>query len=115
MTTAATLWLVTVIGPCFGGQLVLGAVTTVLGVITLWLLKWVDVVIQRRNRAALTITCEALWNVVKRMTELVVTWAPSFIQPEVESFAALACDRHLAAWDRRNSERFDMGALYDKP
>jgi len=54
VTTAATLWLVTVIGLCLGGgQLVLGAVTTLLGVTRLWLLKWVDIVIPRQHRAAL--------------------------------------------------------------
>jgi len=72
VTTAATLWLVTVIGLCLGGgQLALGIVTTVLGVMTLWLLKWVEVMIPRQHRAALTITCEAKWDVVERLTELV--------------------------------------------
>ena len=43
VTTAATLWLVTVIGLCFGGgQLVLGGAATVLGLVALWVLKWVE-------------------------------------------------------------------------
>ena len=43
VTTAATLWLVTVIGLCLGGgQLVLGAVTTLLGLIALWGLKAIE-------------------------------------------------------------------------
>jgi putative Mg2+ transporter-C (MgtC) family protein len=72
VTTAATLWLMTIIGLCLGGgQLALGIVATVLGVTTLWLLKWVDVVIPRQHRAALTITCNAQWDVVERLTELV--------------------------------------------
>jgi putative Mg2+ transporter-C (MgtC) family protein len=72
VTTAATLWLVTVIGLCLGGgQLVLGVVTTILGVTTLWLLKWVDIVIPRQHRAALTITCDAQWDVAERLTDLV--------------------------------------------
>jgi putative Mg2+ transporter-C (MgtC) family protein len=72
VTTAATLWLVTVIGLCLGGgQLVLGGVTTALGVTTLWLLRWVDAAIPRQHRAALTITCDAKWDVVERVTELV--------------------------------------------
>jgi hypothetical protein len=37
VTTAATIWLVTVIGRCFGGgQLGLGAAATVIGVAALW-------------------------------------------------------------------------------
>ncbi len=43
VTTAATLWMVTVIGLCFGGgQWVLGVVATLLAVLTLWGLKRVD-------------------------------------------------------------------------
>jgi uncharacterized membrane protein YhiD involved in acid resistance len=59
VTTAATLWLVTVIGLCFGGgQLVLGAAATVLAVITLWVLKWVDVMIPREHRARLVVVAD---------------------------------------------------------
>src|ERR1700742_4048384 len=51
-TTAATLWVMTVIGLCLGGgQLALGIVTTALTVITLWILKWVDQTMPREHRA----------------------------------------------------------------
>jgi putative Mg2+ transporter-C (MgtC) family protein len=64
VTTAATLWLMTVIGLCLGGgQLVLGVVTTVLAVITLWLLRWVDVIIPREHRARVVVTCLPGWSV----------------------------------------------------
>ena len=54
VTTAATLWLVTVIGLCLGGgQLILGMVATGLAVVTLWVLKWIDVMIPREHRARL--------------------------------------------------------------
>jgi putative Mg2+ transporter-C (MgtC) family protein len=54
VTTAATLWLVTVIGLCFGGgQLVLGIAATMLAVLILWALKWIDLVIPREHRARL--------------------------------------------------------------
>src|ERR1700742_458088 len=50
VTTAATLWVVTVIGLCFGGgQLALGIAATALTVITLWILKWVDLIIPREH------------------------------------------------------------------
>jgi putative Mg2+ transporter-C (MgtC) family protein len=59
VTTAATLWLVTVIGLCLGGgQLLLGIVATILTVITLWALKWVDRAIPREHRAKLTVTSD---------------------------------------------------------
>jgi putative Mg2+ transporter-C (MgtC) family protein len=53
VTTAATLWLVTVIGLCLGGG------------------QLVDIVIPRQHRAALTITCDAQWDVAERLTDLV--------------------------------------------
>ena len=65
VTTAATLWLVTVIGLCLGGgQLVLGVVATALAMITLWALKWVDLMIPREHRARLILTSDASWDTV---------------------------------------------------
>jgi putative Mg2+ transporter-C (MgtC) family protein len=56
VTTAATLWVVTVIGLCLGGgQLGLGVTATLFGVITLWMLKWLDMRIPREHRAMLVI------------------------------------------------------------
>ena len=51
VTTAATLWVVTVIGLCFGGgQLALGGCATGLAVFTLWALVVLDVRIPRDHR-----------------------------------------------------------------
>jgi len=56
VTTAATLWVVTVIGLCFGGgQLGLGAAAATLSIGTLWALKWVDLRLPRLQRATLVI------------------------------------------------------------
>jgi putative Mg2+ transporter-C (MgtC) family protein len=56
VTTAATMWLMTVIGLALGGgQLVLGMVATVLAVMTLGALKWVDYFIPRERRARLIV------------------------------------------------------------
>jgi putative Mg2+ transporter-C (MgtC) family protein len=60
ITTAATLWMMTVIGLCFGGdQLGLGIAATLLAVTTLWVLKWVDMHIPREHRAMLMIVADA--------------------------------------------------------
>jgi putative Mg2+ transporter-C (MgtC) family protein len=60
ITTAATLWVMTVIGLCFGGdQLGLGVAATLLAVFTLWALRWVDMRIPREHRAMLTIVADA--------------------------------------------------------
>ncbi len=56
VTTAATLWIISVIGLCFGGgQLSLGLTATVLSIITLWILKWLDTFIPRDHRAQVSI------------------------------------------------------------
>jgi putative Mg2+ transporter-C (MgtC) family protein len=72
VTTAATLWVMTVIGLCLGGgQLILGITTTILAVITLWALRWIDLVIPRAHRARLTVTCPAQWSVVEELPKLI--------------------------------------------
>src|SRR5215472_574420 len=72
VTTAATLWLITVIGLCLGGgQLVLGIAATALGVITLWLLKSVDLVIPREHRARVVVSSDSSsWSVVDEVPRL---------------------------------------------
>lgn len=72
VTTAATLWIMTVIGLCLGGgQLILGSVATVLAVLTLWALRWIDLIIPREHRAKLAVTCAAQWNVLDEIPKLV--------------------------------------------
>ncbi len=56
VTTAATLWYVTVIGLCLGGgQIALGIAATVLGIAALWLLQWFELRMRRERRATLSI------------------------------------------------------------
>jgi putative Mg2+ transporter-C (MgtC) family protein len=74
VTTAATLWVLTVIGLCFGGgQLVLGIVATVLSVITITGLQWLDVRIPRRQRAILILESPATAAAILAVTELIAT------------------------------------------
>jgi len=57
ITTAATLWFVTVVGLCFGGgQLVLGSVALAIGLIVLWSLQWVERRLPRDRYATLVAT-----------------------------------------------------------
>ena len=73
VTTAATLWLMTVIGLCLGGgQLLLGITATVLTVVTLWVLKWIDVMIPREHRARLVLAGELSWQVVDDVPRLLL-------------------------------------------
>ncbi len=59
ITTAATLWIVTVIGLCFGGgQLALGAAATAIALVLLWGLKYVESYIRRDRQAALILVLD---------------------------------------------------------
>lgn len=59
VTTAATLWYVTIIGLCLGGgQIELGVAATVIGVLALWFLNWIESRLRRECRARLYIELE---------------------------------------------------------
>ncbi|MGO4683784.1 MgtC/SapB family protein [Hyphomicrobium sp. 2TAF46] len=56
VTTAATIWAVTVIGICFGGgQILLGSAGTALIILTLLILRWIDIRIPRDHRGELIV------------------------------------------------------------
>ncbi|HEY1629271.1 MAG TPA: MgtC/SapB family protein, partial [Tepidisphaeraceae bacterium] len=57
ITTAATLWFVTVVGLCFGGgQIMLGIVATILGLMILWSLKFVENAMRQDTRATISLS-----------------------------------------------------------
>jgi putative Mg2+ transporter-C (MgtC) family protein len=59
VTTAATLWYVTVVGLCFGGgQILLGWIATGLGFFVLWGLSWVEKLMPVQHHARLTVTVD---------------------------------------------------------
>jgi putative Mg2+ transporter-C (MgtC) family protein len=59
VTTAATLWYVTVIGLCFGGdQIALGWLATALGCIVLWAMKPVENFMVTEHEAKLTLALD---------------------------------------------------------
>jgi hypothetical protein len=59
VTTAATLWIATVIGLCLGGgQLGLGALSTALGIFTLWGMHWIDARVRREHTRILVVATE---------------------------------------------------------
>ena len=60
VTTAATLWMATVIGLCFGGdQLMLGAVATAITLFVLWGMKAIDDRLPKVSEGTLEVTAEA--------------------------------------------------------
>jgi len=59
VTTAATLWFVTVIGLCLGGgQLTLGIAATVIGIVVLWVLRWIEDFLPRDQIGTLVVTSD---------------------------------------------------------
>jgi putative Mg2+ transporter-C (MgtC) family protein len=59
VTTAATMWCVTVIGLCLGGgQIGLGIAATAIGLAALWALQWIESRMRRDRRARLGVEVE---------------------------------------------------------
>jgi putative Mg2+ transporter-C (MgtC) family protein len=59
VTTAATLWYVTLVGLCFGGgQMLLGWLATAIGVAVLWGLRWFESVMAVEQHASLALTLD---------------------------------------------------------
>lgn len=73
ITTAATLWMMTVIGLCFGGgQLRLGIEATLLSLFTLFILKWLDARLPREHRATLVLRADAAGSVTRELDALLL-------------------------------------------
>jgi putative Mg2+ transporter-C (MgtC) family protein len=59
VTTAATLWYVTVLGLCFGGgQMLLGWLATLVGALVLWGLRWFENTMLVEQYASLLVTID---------------------------------------------------------
>jgi putative Mg2+ transporter-C (MgtC) family protein len=72
VTTAATLWVVTVIGLCLGGgQIGLGLAATGLTLLTLWALKFLDILIPRENRALLVVKTDLRSSSASELLDLI--------------------------------------------
>lgn len=86
VTTAATLWIVTVIGIVFGGgQLVLGSALTVIVFAVLWLLKLAEDRLRQEQRGALVLSIagpkpsdEDLHGLIREGGHRVAAWSPVF-------------------------------------
>jgi putative Mg2+ transporter-C (MgtC) family protein len=70
LTTAASLWLSTVIGLCFGsGQLILGVAGTVIGVLALWGLHWLEHFLPRERHGMLLVEARGVNDLSNLATE----------------------------------------------
>lgn len=86
VATAATLWFMTLVGLTLGaGELLLGAIVTVAGLLLLWGLEWADLKIHRRFRAFLRIAAEPdrlpeaeLRHLIGGSGQRIVAWAITY-------------------------------------
>ena len=102
VTTAATLWLITVIGLCLGGgQLVLGLAATALAVITLWALQWVDRAIPREHRARLIIAGDSELRAIVELPRLIgeLGYHARFVEVERRNDGLIDCSFDVS-WRR---------------
>lgn len=93
VTTAATLWLVTVIGLCIGGgQIELGLAATALGLFALWILKWIERSLKRQFRSRLSIELEEGGPEERELRRMLVA-------------AGLEIEESSLGWDRARRRR----------
>lgn len=105
VTTAATLWFATVMGLCFGGgQIYLGGVSALLGIIILRGLGWFEQRWSYNQAAILYLTMkgqvanpEELSSLLKQRGCLVENWSFSFSKEKMKS--KLSCEVH---WRRHS-------------
>ena len=96
VTTAATLWFVTVIGLAFGGgQFALGAIATAVGAFVLWVVRLVDSLMVRSFRARLTLTIDASAGVIDGLRERLRTSGLAIVATTVQ----IAPDHRVYVYD----------------
>lgn len=110
VTTAAMLWFVTVIGLCFGGgQYLLGGIGSVLGLVVLWGLRFVEHKLERRKAAWLTVCFAIDSDCPKRLAEQLAQRGCAF-EPRgsrLEPRDGICESRYLVRW----KEAFDVHAV----
>jgi putative Mg2+ transporter-C (MgtC) family protein len=75
VTTAATLWMMTVIGLCFGGgQIPLGVEATGLSLVILFALRWLDVRIPREQHVNVVVEVEGPTGTSAELNALIAPW-----------------------------------------
>jgi putative Mg2+ transporter-C (MgtC) family protein len=107
VTTAATLWFVTVIGLCFGGgQYALGAAGGVIGLMVLWGLRYVEHRLERRKAAWLTVRYAIDSDCPRRLIEQLAPLGCTLTLrgSHVEASGGSGESRYLVHW----KEQFDV-------
>jgi putative Mg2+ transporter-C (MgtC) family protein len=102
VTTAATLWLATIIGLCLGGgQIALGLTALVLGTATLASLKWVELRIRQDRRGTLTMKVteegpseEEIRAAVTEGSCWIISWNITYTVESAAPHRTIRCEPH---------------------
>jgi putative Mg2+ transporter-C (MgtC) family protein len=126
VTTAATLWFVTVVGLCFGGgQLGVGVAATLLGLFLLWGLQWLERRLRQERLGTLTFEMQAgsrpkeeLESYLKGFGCRVISWSVNYdAQPGMQKLSyevrwrTSSRDSGLPEFVRQLSERKDLAGM----
>ncbi|MBA2124748.1 magnesium transporter MgtC [Hyphomicrobium methylovorum] len=108
LTTAATLWSVTIIGLCFGGgQILLGIAATALIYLTLVTLRHLDLNISRQKRARVVIVSETSDAAVENIARVFqqAGWSARFLRQTRNAVA----DHRVTTFEVRWSQKATAG------
>lgn len=114
VTTAATLWVMTVIGLCFGaGQLLLGGAATVLIIFTLAILKGIDFLIKREQRGRLVISSDLGAASVPDIDAVVRPsgYRAQFVRQSRDSATGRFATEYEIVWKEREATRLPVELL----
>ena len=117
VTTAATLWFMTVVGLCFGaGRWELGTAATVLALTVIWGLQWVDERIERKQRGSLVLCADSARFSEGQLNQAVAASALAVIGWEIiYSDEGEAFEAHLELeWKGKTEDRTRSPPLLEK-
>jgi putative Mg2+ transporter-C (MgtC) family protein len=108
VTTAATMWFVTVMGLCFGsGQLGLGLVGFALALLVLTAMKWLEELLPKQQRATLCVTVAAdgfhereFRAALEAQGRKITSWGVSYVN--LAQVRKVNCEMH---WRSRESNK----------
>lgn len=114
VTTAATLWFMTVVGLCFGaGAIALGSASTLLGLAVIWGLKLADERMHHKQRGSLHLSAEReklpetqLRDMLDRSGYGVVSWAITYTEAAARYEIAAELEWRGGSDDRTRSPQF---------
>ena len=112
VTTAATMWFMSVVGLCFGaGQLGLGLAGIILGLVILWALKWFDERMPRAMRATLLVRSSTLEEAA--LKALIESYHYKIVLISIRLDDGGRCIEAVVQWHGRQEEAARITSILD--